>query len=103
MGVPSSVAEEFLRDIFGKHDGNINNVNVCSEEQFNTHFMSLKEVWDLREQPYAGDKGPQFHNYFKTYQAIVVCQHMHKDLIEQLDWANPLFLIQQMHQKQHVQ
>ena len=47
-----------------------------------THFMSLKEVWDLHEQPYAGDKGPQFHNYFKTYQAIVVCQHMRKDLRE---------------------
>ena len=41
------------------------------------------------EQPYAGDKGPQFHNYFKTYQAIVVCQHMHKDLREAIGLGSP--------------
>ena len=44
-----------------------------------THIFCLC-AWDLCEQPYAGDKGPQFHNYFKTYQGIVVCQHMRKDL-----------------------
>ena len=85
LGFPSSVSDEVLADIFGKHTGSVYKeglVDCISEGAFDTMLQHLKEVWDGYEQPFAPARGPQFHSFFVRYQAEVVKYHMRKDLRE---------------------
>jgi hypothetical protein len=64
-------------------------VDCLSEEEFDVSLQSLKEIWNDYEQPFAPAAGPQFHSYFRRYQAEVVKYHMRKDLREAVGLGSP--------------
>ena len=55
-------------------------VDASSEDNFYCKLEALEQAWRKRESPHAGECGPQFYNYFKRFQANVVCYHMRKDI-----------------------
>lgn len=62
-GLPSKVAQEFINDIFGKHCGSTYQeglVDASSEDQFMERLARCKEVWNVRETPFAPLGGPRF-------------------------------------------
>ena len=87
--LPSSISDEVLTDIFGKHAGSIYNeglVDCTSEEAFHIILQHLKKVWNKYETPFAFSSGPQFHAFFTRYQADVVKYHNEKRL-QRSSWA----------------
>ena len=91
-GIPAKVAEEFVDDIFGKHTGSTYNeglVDANSEEEFKDRLSKCEAVWNAREAPYAGARGPQFYNYFLRYKSGVVCHSMRRDLREAVGLGSP--------------
>ena len=77
--IPSSVAEEFILDIFGKHEGSSyyeGLVDSISVPQFHERLDKCKKVWNTREAPYAPPSGPRFFEYFLRYKSMVVCYNM---------------------------
>ena len=49
LGMPSSIIQEFIADIFGKHVGNTYQeglVDSCSLQEFDQHLENLKQLWD---------------------------------------------------------
>ena len=92
LGLPSSVSQEFLNDIFGKRSGNTQReglVDSFSSQDFMERLEALKPVWDTREGPFAPSSGPRFFSHFLTYQADVVQYHMRKDLRESAGLGSP--------------
>lgn len=85
LGLPSSVSQEFIDDIFGKRVGNSFQeglVSSCSADEVEERLQKLKSIWNTREEAYAPASGPRFHSYFSKHQADVVKYHMRKDLRE---------------------
>lgn len=63
LGLPSSVSQEFLDDIFGKRAGNTFQeglVGSCSATEVEERLQQLKSVWNIREKAYAPASGPVF-------------------------------------------
>lgn len=92
LGIPPSIAQEFLDDIFGRRVGNSFQeglVSSCSACEVDENLKKLKPIWDSREQPYAPVSGPSFHAFFCQYQADVVKYHMRKDLRESAGLGSP--------------
>ena len=92
LGLPSSVSQEFLDDIFGKRVGNTFQeglVGSCSATEVEQRLQQLKSVWDSREKAYAPASGPSFHGFFCRYQADVVKYHMRNDLREAAGLGSP--------------
>lgn len=55
LGIPPSVAEALLTDIFGKQHGStyIESLVDCrSEQEFDEKLQGLERTWNDREQPY---------------------------------------------------
>ena len=60
-GIPSSVGEELIADIFGKHAGSSyyeGLVDFVSVSQFHECLDRCKEVWIVREAPFAPPSAP---------------------------------------------
>ena len=60
FGIPNSVAQEFLDDIFGKQSGSTYNeglVDSTSEDDFHFRLEKCKPIWNSRERPYAPSSG----------------------------------------------
>ena len=92
FGIPSSVAEEFLGDIFGKRIGNTFQeglVDSTSVDEVEERLHKLQPVWDARESTYSPKSGPCFHVYFCRYHGDVVKYHMRKDLRESAGLGSP--------------
>lgn len=92
LGFPSSVADEVLGDIFGKHTGSVYKeglVDCTTEEEFETKLQDLKKIWDEYEQPFSPASGASFHTFFTRYQANVVKYHMRRDLREAAGLGSP--------------
>ena len=91
-GIPTSVAEEFLCDIFGKHSGSMYNeglVDCTSDKDFGERLEKCRAVWNAREAPYAPTSGPRFFNYFLRYKSDSVCHTMRADLRESVGLGCP--------------
>lgn len=92
LGFPSSVSEEFVDDVFGKHVGNTFQegiVDSSSVDEVEECLNVLEPVWDSRESVYAPDSGPRFHSFFCRYQADVMKYHMRKGLREAAALGSP--------------
>ena len=92
LGLPSSVSQEFLNDIFGKRIGNTFQeglVGSRSATEVEERIQQLKSVWDSREMSCASAGGPSFHDFFCKYQADVVKYHMRSDLREVVGLGAP--------------
>jgi len=92
LGLPTSVSEQFLADIFGQHQGSCYQeglVDCGSEREFDDKLESLKEMWNSREIPHAPASGPRFYDYFCCYQADVVKYSMRRDLRESAGLGSP--------------
>ena len=92
LGLPSSVSQEFLNEIFGKRSGNTQQeglVDSSSSQDFMERLEALKPVWDTCEGPFAPSSGPRFYTHFLTYQADSVQYHMRKDLRESAGLGSP--------------
>ena len=92
LGIPCSVAKEFLNDIFGSNVGSCRLeglVDVSSLEDFEVKLANLEDSWNARERPFSSESGPQFYNHFQKYQAKVVRDHMRKDLREVAGLGSP--------------
>ena len=92
LGLPRHISQQFLDDIFGKHDGNLKIeglIDCTSAEDFQQKLEALEEHWNTRESPYAGQSGPRFYEYFKRDQADVVRHHMRKDIREAVGLGSP--------------
>ncbi len=92
LGIPSTIANEFIDDIFGTKVGTSKLeglVDVSSVEDFENKIAKLEGPWNDRERPFSGETGPQFYNHFCRYQADVVCYHMRKDQREVAGLGSP--------------
>ena len=92
LGFPTSMSEEILSDIFGKHTGSVYKlglVDCASEDAFDTMLQQQKKVWDEYERPFAAASGPKFHMLFTRYHAEVVKYHMRRDLREAAGLGSP--------------
>ena len=92
LGIPSSILQEFIADIFGKRVGNTYQqglVDCYSVDEFDESLQRLKVIWDSREKPFAPNSGPRFFHYFVEYQADVIRYHMQKDLREIVGLGSP--------------
>lgn len=85
LGLPSSLSEEFIHDIFGKRTGNTFQeglVDSSSVDEVQERLRLLEPIWNARETLHAPASGAWFHMWFCQYQADVVKHHMRKDLRE---------------------
>ena len=92
LGIPHTVAEAFLTDIFGKQHGStyIEGLVDCkSEQEFDEKLQGLEQTWNDREQPYYPESGSRFYKSFRTYQAEVVKHHMRRDVREAVGLGCP--------------
>ena len=92
LGIPSSVGDEILADIFGKRCGTVYEeglVDAISSSDFSERLEGCKEAWEQREEPYAPSSGPRFYTYFSRYKASAVCSNMRKDLREEAGLGSP--------------
>ena len=92
LGIPHTVAEAFLTDIFGKQHGStyIEGLVDCkSEQEFDEKLQGLEQTWNDREQPYYPESGSRFYKSFHTYQAEVVKHHMRRDVREAVGLGCP--------------
>ena len=91
-GFPTSVAQEIICDIFGKHHGSTyceGLVDATSVEEFKDRLAKCEEVWNAREIPYAPLGGPRFFDYFHRYKANVVCYNMSRNIRESVGLGSP--------------
>ena len=91
-GFPTSVGQEILSDIFGKHCGSTYSeglVDATSVQDFNERLAKCEEDWNGREMPYAPVGGPRFFDYFCRYKSDVVCFTMRKDIRESVHLGSP--------------
>ena len=92
LGLPKHITQQFLDDIFGKRERNVQIeglVDATSSEDFDSKLDLLEEVWNTRESPYAGQIGPQFYVSFKRIQANTIRYHMRKDIREAAGLGSP--------------
>lgn len=82
-GVPPSVAQEFISDIFGKRTGKtyeeglVDSVNLTD---FDSRLQSCRDVWNAREQCYLGPGQTSFFDYFVQHHASTVRHTMLRDV-----------------------
>ncbi len=91
-GLPTSVAQEIISDIFGKHCGSTYSeglVDATSVEHFDERLAKCEEVWNAREMPYAPLGGPRFFDYFRRYKSSAVCYTMRRDIRESVGLGSP--------------
>ena len=91
-GFPTSVGQEILSDIFGKHCGSTYSeglVDATSVQDFNERLAKCEEDWNGHEMPYAPVGGPRFFDYFCRYKSDVVCYTMRKDIRESVHLGSP--------------
>lgn len=91
-GIPSSVTEDFIADIFGKRAGSTYQeglVDSANESDFNDRFERCKAVWMSGEAPYSLADQMPFVDYFSKYYADVVCHNVLKDLRTAAGLGNP--------------
>ena len=82
-GIPSSEAQEFLADIFGKRSGNTHQEGLVDSENgddFDARLDSCEAVWLTRERMYAREGQVTFFEYFKMHYSNVIRSTMLKDL-----------------------
>ena len=92
LGFSSSISQEFLDDIFGKHIRNSYQeglVDCCSSDDFDRRLSQLKSVWDSRESLHLSTAESSFYNFFLKYQSTVIKYHMRKDLRECVGLGSP--------------
>ena len=91
-GFPSSTADEFLADIFGKRSGCTYEEGLVDSEDvadFDARLLVCKAVWLAREGPYVRDGQLSFFDYFQKYYANVVRYNMLKQLRIDAGLGNP--------------
>jgi hypothetical protein len=91
-GLPSSVAQQFINDIFGRHCGSTyyeGLVDSTSEDQFNERLAKCETVWNAREAPYTPVEGLRFYDYFCRYKSNVICHTMRLDIRESVGLGSP--------------
>ena len=91
-GIPNSIAEEYIADIFGKRVGSTYEeglVDSNDEDDFNSRFERCKAVWVSREEPYHHAGQIPFYEYFSKFYANVVCHNMLRGLQVLVGLGNP--------------
>jgi len=82
-GIPSSVSEEFISDIFGKRIGGTYEeglVDSVDPTDFDSRLQSCRDVWNTRELPYLGPGQTSFFDYFVQHHACTFCHTMLRDV-----------------------
>ena len=82
-GIPPSVSQEFVSDIFGKRSGGTYEeglVDSADPTDFDSRLQNCKDVWNTRECPYQRPGQMSFFDYFNQYHASNVRHTMLKDV-----------------------
>ena len=82
-GIPPSVSQEFVSDIFGKRSGGTYEeglVDSADPTDFDSCLQNFKDVWNTRECPYQRPGQMSFFDYFNQYHASNVRHTMLKDV-----------------------
>ena len=92
LGIPSSVAETFLSDIFGKTDDQIYTegiVDASDSQNFQERLEGLQDVWDSREQECNPGKVPAFFDWFVANKSDEVVDNMFRPIREAAGLGSP--------------
>ncbi len=92
LGVPKNVADEFVGDVMGSRQGGTYQeglVDCTTVDEFDQSFTRLEAVWNAREKPFSGVRGPQFCQYFRQYKADAVRYSMLKGVQESAGLGSP--------------
>ena len=93
LGFSSTVAQEFLSDIFGKQIGNTYQeglVDSFSHDDFDRRLTEIKSIWNTRESAiFSREDSSSFYDSFSKYQSEIVKYHMRKDLRESVGLGSP--------------
>ena len=79
LAIPSSIADEFLLEIFGKTEDGIHTegiVDAKDTEAFQGKLEALQEKWDGRERKCNPGKKPVFFNWFVSNKADEMAANM---------------------------
>lgn len=82
-GLPSSISQEFISDIFGKNMGGIYEeglVDATSSVEFDCRLENCRNVWNVREKQYRGSGQRSFYDYFVSHCADVMRDTMLKNV-----------------------
>jgi len=87
LSIPSSVAETFLSDIFGKTDDQTHMegiVDASDSQTFQERLEGLQDAWNSREQECNPGKAPVLFDWFVTNKSEEVVDSICSDLFGKL-------------------
>ena len=76
--IPSTIADEFLMDVFGRTEDGIHTEGLVDAEDpsaFEEHLEQLQDIWDEREQRCTGNI-PVFFDWFITNKSELMVSNM---------------------------
>ena len=85
LGIPTTVAEMFLSDIFGRSEDQIHTegiVDANSSQNFQQRLEALQDVWDSREQECNPGKEPSVFNWFVANKCEEMVDNMLRPIRE---------------------
>ena len=90
--IPTSVAKEFLKDVFGQTTGDVHEaglVDATSTEEFTTKLEAYREVWNERESAVNPTRPPTFFKWFASEKASEVKDSMIRPVREAARLGSP--------------
>ena len=95
LGIPKKVADEFVNDAMGSHQGSTyqeGRIDCVTVSDLDQKLSGLESVWNVRETSFCEVSAPRFFNCFKKHKADAVKYNVFKSVRELAGFGSPSFI-----------